>query len=487
MRLKSKESHPADLNNSMDKYIMGINEENLPKVPDDIPTLREYLNTEENHCPYCNKPCDKFAMDEIIPCMFGGRYKKDGGILNMIEVCIPCNCSKGNKIGDKLIKWIKNGPVLGESRIPIENQEKFIAWLEKYQQYLCSDDPIIRSKIEEMHSENKLFFEIQKQKALTPCILSPKFDDSIQETTTTMKKTGKQRILTDQFYTNPDVSLQCIDLFLRTIKINENDILLEPSAGNGSFSNYLIQKPYRIDAYDIDPKCDYIQQQDFLEFDVNLYKDKNVHCIGNPPFGRQSSLAKKFIKKLTLFCDTVSFILPKSFRKQSYQKTFPLNYHLIEEIELGKNAFIIDGKPHNVACIFQIWVKKDTERFVEPEESEEGFHFVKKPELKNIEMNDEGHPIQKENIFTEEPDFGILRAGGGRTCGRISLDYKNGILCYPEAWLFIKLDDKYDKDVFYSEYQKINWIDDSNVGARSIDKQTFIKGINSVLAAIGGG
>ena len=28
---------------------------------------------------------------------------------------------------------------------------------------------------------------------------------------------------------------------------------------------------------------------------------------------------------------------------------------------------------------------------------------------------------------------------------------------------------------------KIDWIDDSNVGARSIDKQTFIKGINGIL------
>ena len=34
---------------------------------------------------------------------------------------------------------------------------------------------------------------------------------------------------------------------------------------------------------------------------------------------------------------------------------------------------------------------------------------------------------------------------------------------------------------FYDEYKKIDWIDDSNVGARSIDKQTLIKGINGIL------
>ena len=129
-------------------------------------------------------------------------------------------------------------------------------------------------------------------------------------------------------------------------------------------------------------------------------------------------------------------------------------------------------------------MKKDEERFVEPKIIENGFHFVKKSLLKDIEIDNNGYPIKRENIFSEQPDFGILRAGGGNTCGRISLDYRNGISCYPEAWLFIKLDGQYDKDKFYDEYKKIDWIDDSNVGARSIDKQRFIKGINLLLESI---
>jgi hypothetical protein len=47
--------------------------------------------------------------------------------------------------------------------------------------------------------------------------------------------------------------------------------------------------------------------------------------------------------------------------------------------------------------------------------------------------------------------------------------------------LFIKLDEKYDREKFYTEYQKIDWKDDSNVGPRSINKPTFIKGINALL------
>lgn len=295
------------------------------------------------------------------------------------------------------------------------------------------------------------------------------------------KKIGKKRDPKDQFYTNPGISEYCIEVFQNTVDIGCNDILLEPSAGSGSFSDTLLEQYYNVHAYDIEPKKEYIKKQNYLEFDYSIYNNKTVHCIGNPPFGPQSSLSKKFIKKSCEFCETISFILPKSFRKESFQKSFPLNFHLVKEVDLPKNSFIIDGKEHNVPCVFQIWVKEDTERYVEPIVKENGFHFVKKPGLKDTHFDEEGNPIKRENIFAEEPDFGILRAGGGKKCGRISRYYKDGIGCYPEAWLFIKIDSKYDKEKFYKEYKKINWIDDSNVGARSIDKQRFIRGINKVL------
>ena len=336
---------------------------------------------------------------------------------------------------------------------------------------------VIEEKVQEKLQELSENGEIEiKNKNLISNIQNSNIDN--------MDKIGKNRVISDQFYTKHDVSSKCINLFLEKIKLNDNDIIIEPSAGTGSFSDYFYKKSYNINAFDIDPKQDYIEKCDFLDLDIDIYKNKNVHCIGNPPFGRQSSLAKKFIKKNALFCNTISFILPKSFRKQSFQKSFPLNFHLIEEIDLDKNSFIIDGKTHNVPCVFQIWVKKDEERVVEPNIIENGFHFVKKPVLKDIEIDEKGKPIKRENIFSEQPDFGILRAGGGNTCGRISLDYRNGIACYPEAWLFIKLDDQYDKNNFYDEYKKIDWIDDSNVGARSIDKQRFIKGINKVLQTL---
>ena len=66
-------------------------------------------------------------------------------------------------------------------------------------------------------------------------------------------------------YTKKDISSKCIQLFLNTITLNDNDIILEPSAGTGSFSDYFKQNNYNINAYDIDPKKDYIQMKNFMQ------------------------------------------------------------------------------------------------------------------------------------------------------------------------------------------------------------------------------
>ena len=71
--------------------------------------------------------------------------------------------------------------------------------------------------------------------------------------------------------------------------------------------------------YDLEPENDEIIKQDYLNFDYTGIADEfnKTHIIGNPPFGRQSSLAIKFIKKSVTYCDSISFILPKSFKKES--------------------------------------------------------------------------------------------------------------------------------------------------------------------------
>jgi hypothetical protein len=141
--------------------------------------------------------------------------------------------------------------------------------------------------------------------------------------------------------------------------------------------------------YDIEPENEEIIKQDCLEFDYYIDKKtySKIHVIGNPPFGRQSSVTIKFIKKSCEFCDDCSFILPKSFRKNSLKRVFPINFHLINEIDLPSNSFLVDGGEHDVPCVFQIWQKKETNRDQDEKLEPINFRFVKKIEGKSNESH----------------------------------------------------------------------------------------------------
>ena len=68
---------------------------------------------------------------------------------------------------------------------------------------------------------------------------------------------------------------------------------------------------------DIEPKCDEIIQQDYLDWNR---KNKKYIVIGNPPFGLRGQLALKFINHSNTFADYVCFILPQLF--ESDGKTY---------------------------------------------------------------------------------------------------------------------------------------------------------------------
>ena len=123
---------------------------------------------------------------------------------------------------------------------------------------------------------------------------------------------------------------QCIEAIKKYINISKDDLIIEPSAGNGSFIESIKKITNNYKFYDLEPENKEIIKQDFLNFNFSDVKQeyKNIHIIGNPPFGRQASLAIKFIKKCCLFSKSISFILPKSFKKDSMKKHFSNNFHL---------------------------------------------------------------------------------------------------------------------------------------------------------------
>jgi hypothetical protein len=266
----------------------------------------------------------------------------------------------------------------------------------------------------------------------------------------------------------------------KILNIKKTDIIIEPSAGNGAFIEDLNKLSDKCLFMDIKPENstsvkDIIIEYDYLKFNINSKKrdinnDTKIHIIGNPPFGRQSSLAIKFIKKSCEFCDTLSFILPKSFKKESLKKHFPLNFHLIHEIDLPKYSFNVSSGTdrlselnerikHDVPCIFQIWIKKDTERIIEDKLFPLNFDFVK---------------------ITDNPDISFRRVGG--TAGYVDKDYQNKSI---QSHHFIKFNDQIKNKIKLEKIiEKLNNIKydfNNTVGPKSLSKQEIIYNIEKLL------
>ena len=173
----------------------------------------------------------------------------------------------------------------------------------------------------------------------------------------------------DKFYTKE----AAVSMIISMIDLSEFDSVIEPSAGNGSFSRQITHE--RLISLDIAPEAEGILQQDWLEFDPYGLEGQKVLVLGNPPFGNQGSLAMKFIKKSAEIGATcIAFILPKSFKKDSLKNKIPTKYWLEKEIDLEDKSFTLNGSDYDVPCVFQIWrlgesdrkkkvMKKDTELF----------------------------------------------------------------------------------------------------------------------------
>ena len=287
--------------------------------------------------------------------------------------------------------------------------------------------------------------------------------------TDNIQTTGLDRNTIDKYYTKPSVVSTCIDLICSHLKINKkNDIVIEPSAGDGVFYKPLKAIVDNVRMFDIKPgsadivQCDYLITPLDVLCPVNTASQKRlVHVIGNPPFGRQSTLANKFIRKSVTYCDTVSFILPKSFKKASMHRAFPLSFHLVATIDLPPNSFFVNGNDHDSPCVFQIWIKKDTLRDVPIPVAPIGFTFVKK---------------------TENPNVSVRRVGANAGLVSDIIDTKSEQSHY---FLSIVVDDQSTSTSTLSmtieNLNKIEHVFDNTVGPKSLSKPEIIHQFNAVI------
>ena len=266
--------------------------------------------------------------------------------------------------------------------------------------------------------------------------------------------TGLLRKTTDEFFTNTDVALNCIKLFMDHIDPKPGDVIIEPSAGSGSFSLHLQGEVY---AFDIKSRHNSIIEKDFLTLpssdwfqDTIINKNVPIHVIGNPPFGRQSCLAKKFIKLCSTFSSSISFILPKSFKKDSFQVAFPPHFHKVYESDVPAGSFTIADKIHDVPCVFQ--------RILPLKQEPNGFVFCKKE---------------------DGPDFALRRVGV--YAGKLVSNFSD---VSPQSHYFIKINKGITKQQFVLCYDRISFDHNNTVGPRSISTKEFIAKINSAINGI---
>ena len=255
----------------------------------------------------------------------------------------------------------------------------------------------------------------------------------------------------NKYYTNNETVDICYKAIKKNLKIKKTDLIIEPSAGDGAFLDKIKKLSNNYIFYDIKPENPEIIKQDFL-----LLKSvpQNTHIIGNPPFGNKSSMAIKFIKHSAfLKAKTISFILPNSFQKPSFMKSFPLNYHLIYQIIFPQDSFIHNDKIENVNTIFQIWERRDSER-KKPTKliPKDWYTFVKRP-LCNITIKRVG-----------------FSSGNTKICKQNDNINTN--------W-FIKTRKKPDTKLI-KKLNTIKYDTKKNVGAISISKQEIIKEYNKI-------
>ena len=166
----------------------------------------------------------------------------------------------------------------------------------------------------------------------------------------------------DQFYTHPDLAEEYAGK-VSDIWGNADTLFIEPSAGSGSFFTPLRNAGCKIRGMDLDPKIKEIKKGDFLD-EHHLFAGNHdiIIVIGNPPFGKNSSLAVKFFNKAAKHADVIAFIVPRTFGKDSVHRRLDPYFHLVKNENVPKNSFILNGNPHDVPCFWQIWERRENTR-----------------------------------------------------------------------------------------------------------------------------
>lgn len=218
--------------------------------------------------------------------------------------------------------------------------------------------------------------------------------------------------------------LKFVDLKGRTV--------IEPCGGTGEFIEGLKRHGISegdILSYDIEPKHSAVTKGDYLKQDLSGID--NAVVITNPPYGRASSLAKKFFNHSAPSSEYICFLVPKAWRKWSTHNSLDSNFRLVADIDMPQNCFYLpdgeESKKGVLQTVFQIWKRSEAPR---PK--------IKIPDhglIKKIIPKDDGSG----NKVIEGANFSIIAFG--HSCGRCD-DITEDVVSYKTTTMYFFIEDE---------------------------------------------
>ncbi len=168
----------------------------------------------------------------------------------------------------------------------------------------------------------------------------------------------------DQFFTCPEVATKCVSELVKWTDRQSGDWLwIEPSAGGGAFLDAM---PYPQIGLDIASARSDVMKADFLDWRPGK-TNRRVAVVGNPPFGKNASLARAFVNHAAGFADVIAFIVPRTFEKPAFINKLDPRLHLVSQHALDESSFEFAGEPYSVPTVFQIWERRITFRPLTPQ------------------------------------------------------------------------------------------------------------------------
>lgn len=280
----------------------------------------------------------------------------------------------------------------------------------------------------------------------------------------------------DKFYTLPKTVDYCLIEIEKLYKWNNWNLIIEPSAGNGSFYNK-IPTNNKI-GFDILPEHKDIIKKDFLKLKlIDIEKIlqstfSKILVVGNPPFGKISSLAIQFFNKASEYATVIAFIIPRTFRKISVQNKLNQYFHLIQDIEIPTNPCSFQPQM-SVKCCFQIWERKNEKREIKILQTvHEHWTFLGFGILDN-----NGQPTPP-----NDADFAIRAYGG-----KIGIIVDNIIQLKklrPKSWHWIKVTN-INKDILINRFKSLDFSNSQNTARQnSCGKAELIQLYNNYIMNI---